>query len=186
LRTRLTRWGFNCFPAYRATGARITYIAGDWAEVRIRLPLNWRTRNYVGTLFGGSIYGSIDPIYMIMLIKLLGSGYDVWDKSATIRFLRPGRSTLYAAFRVDAATLAEIRNTVAREGRMQHRFTIELTDAAGEIHATCEKVLSVRARASAAARAASTHCDVAEPEQGGDPPAPHPDESGGAPPRALR
>ncbi|TKJ27722.1 MAG: DUF4442 domain-containing protein, partial [Chloroflexi bacterium B3_Chlor] len=36
LKTRLMRWGFNLYPAYRGTGARITYIAGDWREVRIR------------------------------------------------------------------------------------------------------------------------------------------------------
>src|SRR2546427_10291649 len=51
--TRLTRWRFNFFPAYRGTGARITYIRHDWSEVHIRLPLSWRTRNYVGTIFGG-------------------------------------------------------------------------------------------------------------------------------------
>ena len=44
------RWGFNLFPAFRGTGGRITYIAGDFREARVRLPLNWRTRNYVGTM----------------------------------------------------------------------------------------------------------------------------------------
>lgn len=51
------RWYFNFFPAYRGTGARVTYISGTWNEIRIKLPLNWRTRNYVGTICGGSIYG---------------------------------------------------------------------------------------------------------------------------------
>ena len=92
--TKLTRWGFNFFPAYRGTGARITYIASDWREVRIKVPLNWRTRNIVGTIFGGSMYGAIDPIYMVMLIKILGPEYIVWDKAAAIRFKRPGKSTL--------------------------------------------------------------------------------------------
>jgi hypothetical protein len=36
--TRLRRYAFNFFPAYRGTGARFTYIAGDWREVRIKLP----------------------------------------------------------------------------------------------------------------------------------------------------
>ena len=103
-RTRLSRWGFNWFPAYRGTGARIAYVASDWREVRVRLPLNWRTRNYVGTIFGGSLYGAVDPIYMIQLIKALGPGYEVWDKAASIRFLRPGRSTLQATFRVEDAS----------------------------------------------------------------------------------
>jgi acyl-coenzyme A thioesterase PaaI-like protein len=95
LRSRFTRWGFNWFPAFRGTGARITYIARDWREVRLRIPLSRRTRNYVGTIYGGSMYGAVDPIYMVMLIRLLGPEYIVWDKSASIRFKKPGRSTLY-------------------------------------------------------------------------------------------
>jgi hypothetical protein len=36
LKTRLMRWRFNFFPAYRGTGARITYIADNWQEVHIK------------------------------------------------------------------------------------------------------------------------------------------------------
>jgi hypothetical protein len=92
------RWGFNLFPAFRGTGARVTYISGDFRELHVKLPLSWRTRNYVGTIFGGSLYGAVDPHYMIMLIKLLGPGCVVWDKAATIRFRKPGRTTLFARF----------------------------------------------------------------------------------------
>ncbi len=147
--TRLARWGFNWFPAYRATGARITYIAADWREVRIRLPLTRRTRNYVGTMFGGSIYGAVDPVYMIMLIKTLGPGYTVWDKAATIHFLHPGRETLYATFRLSPEELAALRAEVDETGRAQREFTVELRSATGEVHATCEKVLSIHRRRAA-------------------------------------
>ncbi|HEY7862904.1 MAG TPA: DUF4442 domain-containing protein, partial [Thermoanaerobaculia bacterium] len=61
LRSRWMPFLFNFFPAYRGTGARMTYVSEDWREVRIRLPLSWRTRNYVGTIFGGSLYGAVDP-----------------------------------------------------------------------------------------------------------------------------
>lgn len=145
-RTRVTRWGFNWFPAYRGTGGRIEYIAADWREVRLRVPLSWRTRNYVGTIFGGSMYGAVDPIYMIMLIKLLGPGYVVWDKSASIRFRRPGRGTLRASFRIDEAELEEIRSTVLRDGKSERRYRIDLTGDDGEVIASCEKVLSIKAR----------------------------------------
>jgi acyl-coenzyme A thioesterase PaaI-like protein len=151
-RTRVRRWAFNRFPAYRSTGGRIEYIAADWREIRIRLPLNWRTRNYVGTIFGGSMYGALDPIYMIMLIKLLGAGYEVWDKAATIRFRRPGRSTLRATFRVSGEELEAIRADVARDGKTERRYTVELTDQGGEVHAACEKLLSIRARQAGAGR----------------------------------
>jgi len=39
--------------------------------------------------FGGSIYGALDPIYMVQLINILGGKYVVWDKAATIKFIRP-------------------------------------------------------------------------------------------------
>jgi hypothetical protein len=109
-RSRAYRWGFNLFPAYRRTGGRITYIADDWREIRVKLPLTWRTRNYVGTLFGGSMYGAVDPVYMIMLIRRLGPDYIIWDKAAAIRFKKPGRTTLYAHFMLDDAELAAIRS----------------------------------------------------------------------------
>src|SRR5215471_15876677 len=96
--SRRLRWLFNLLPAYRGTGGRVTYIAADFREVRVKLPLSWRTRNYVGTIYGGSLYGAVDPIYMIMLIKVLGPRYTVWDKAAIIRFKRPGRETLFARF----------------------------------------------------------------------------------------
>lgn len=140
----MSRWGFNWFPAYRGSGGRIEYIASDWTEVRIRLPLSWRTRNYVGTIFGGSIYSAVDPIYMIMLIKTLGPRYVVWDKAATIRFRRPGRTTLRAAFRLDRAELDEIRAQVEATGRSERRYLVELVDADGEVCATCDKVLSIK------------------------------------------
>ncbi len=146
-RTRLRRWAFNWFPAYRGTGGRIEHIAADWSEVRVRLPLNWRTRNYVGTIYGGSMYGAVDPIYMIMLIHRLGPAYVVWDKAASIRFKRPGRSTLRAVFRISEEELDEVRAEVARDGRAERTYTVALKDGAGEVHAVCNKVLSIRSRA---------------------------------------
>jgi len=149
-RSRLLRWGFNLFPAYRGTGARLTYVAADWSEVRVRLPLSWRTRNYVGTIFGGSMYGAIDPIYMIMFIKMLGPGYVVWDKAASIRFRRPGRETLFATFRVTSADLDAIRAGLGARDKVEPELTVELVNAEGVVHASFQKILSVRRREASA------------------------------------
>ena len=138
------RWGFNVFPAYRGTGARVTYISADWREVRVALPLSWRTRNYVGTIFGGSLYGPVDPMYMIMLIRILGPGYTVWDKAATIRFLRPGRSTLSARFLLEGAEIDEIRRRLESEPSVDRVYSVELKDAAGVTHAAVEKTVYIR------------------------------------------
>ncbi len=142
--TRIVRWGFNFFPAYRGTGARITYIAQDYREVQIKLPLNWRTRNYVGTTFGGSIYGAVDPIYMIMLIKVLGRDYVVWDKAATISFRKPGKSMLYATFRLSDQEIELITAAAMRHPSIERVYRIELVDAENTVHAVVEKTLYIR------------------------------------------
>lgn len=144
VRSRLKRWGFNCIPAFRGTGAWLTYLADDFREVRLRLPLSWRTRNYVGTIFGGSMYAAVDPIYMIMLIHLLGSEYEVWDKAATIRFVKPARETLYARFEVCERETRAIRDTLERDATTDRTFEVELRSESGEIHALVEKVVHVR------------------------------------------
>jgi acyl-coenzyme A thioesterase PaaI-like protein len=134
------------FPAYRGTGGRIEYVAGDWKEVRVRVPLNRRTRNLVGTIFGGSLYAAVDPQYFLMLARLLGPEYVVWDKAASIRFRKPGRSTLWATFRIDDAELAEIRREVAAQGRVDRHFRVDLVDADGVVHAEVDKVVYVAAK----------------------------------------
>src|SRR5437868_10886710 len=142
--TRRMRWMFNFFPAYRGTGARITYISDDLREVRVKLPLSWRTRNYVGTIFGGSMYGAVDPMYMIMLIQLLGRDYVVWDKAATIRFRKPGKTTLYATFKIDGAELEAIRAAAAGGEPIDRRYGGDLVDRDGVVHAEIEKVIYIR------------------------------------------
>lgn len=149
LRANTWRWGFNLFPAFRGTGARVDYIAPDLREVLVRIPLGWRTRNYVGTTFGGSMYAAVDPFYAIMLMQNLGPGYIVWDKAAAIRYRKPGRTTLYARFTLDEAELRGVREELAaggrgRRGSVDRVYSVDLTDASGEVHATVEKTLYIR------------------------------------------
>jgi hypothetical protein len=143
-KTKAFRWGFNFFPAYRGTGARVTYIAGDWREVRIKVPLSWRTRNYVGTIYGGSMYGAVDPIYMVMLINILGPEYVVWDKAASIRFKKPGISTLSAKFVITDEEIHVIKAALAHAHSVERIYLVELVDAEGVIHASIEKTLYIR------------------------------------------
>src|SRR5271169_3700212 len=143
-KTKLTRWGFNFFPAYRGTGARITYIAGDWREVHVQVPLSWRTRNYVGTIYGGSIYGAVDPIYMVMLIKILGPEYIVWDKAASIRFKKPGTSTLFARFVISDEELNAIRAALTIMPSVERVYHVELVDGEGVVHAAIDKTMYIK------------------------------------------
>lgn len=141
--TKLDRIKFNLFPAYRGSGARVLFISEDYREIRIKIPLNWRTRNYVGTIYGGSMYAGIDPIYMLMLIKNLGKNYVVWDKAATIRFKRPGRETLFADFVITDDELSEIKKLLENRKSVDRIYNVELKDKNGKVHCFIEKTLYI-------------------------------------------
>ncbi len=146
IRTNIMRWAFNLFPAYLGTGARVVYLAPDWQQVTVKLPLSWRTRNPFGTLFGGSMYAAVDPVYVVMLTRLLGRSYIVWDKAASIRFKWPGRSALYAKFSLPDAEIALIKRELAVHTAINRVYNVTLTDKNGVIHATIEKTLYIATR----------------------------------------
>lgn len=141
--SKIDRIKFNLFPAYRGTGARVAFISDDYREIKVRIPLSWRTKNYVGTIYGGSLYAGIDPIYMLMLIKNLGKNYIVWDKAATIRFKRPGKETLFADFKLTEDELNEIKEFLKTKKSVDRIYNVELKDKNGKIHCLIEKTLYI-------------------------------------------
>jgi acyl-coenzyme A thioesterase PaaI-like protein len=145
----LPRRLLNLWPCYYGTGVRLKYVAKDFREMRLEVPLNWRTRNYVGTIFGGSMYGAVDPVCMLMLIKNLGPSYIVWDKAATIRFKKPGRSTLKASFKLDQKEINLIQDELRKADSIERIYAIDLTDDKGTTCATVEKTLHIRRKATA-------------------------------------
>ncbi|MBX0322073.1 DUF4442 domain-containing protein [Halomicroarcula sp. F13] len=142
-RTRLERVVFNLYPAYLGTGGRVTHIEADWSEVRVRLPLSWRTRNVVGTIFGGSLYSAVDPFYMMMLMRRLDDSYVVWDKAASIRFHKPAEETLYATFELPDAEVSAVEDELADRDSVDREYEVELVDDEGVVHAVVEKTVHV-------------------------------------------
>ncbi|MHB8633653.1 MAG: DUF4442 domain-containing protein [Thermoplasmatota archaeon] len=134
----------NLYPCFRGTGGRVTFIASDWSEVKIRLRLNWRTRNYVGTLFGGSLYACVDPHFMFMLIHRLGPDYVVWDKGAQIRFRRPGRGPVTASCRIPDAEVDEVRRLLGQQPKVDRTYLVDLVASDGSVVASVEKLVHVR------------------------------------------
>lgn len=116
---KLLKWGFNLSPMYRRSTSRIQYVAIDLLKIKIRLPINYRNRNYMGTIFGGSMFSAVDPVPMVQLINLLGNEYVIWDKSATVRFKRPANVDLFAEFEYTKEELADIIEQVKNKNEIE-------------------------------------------------------------------
>lgn len=142
---------YNLYGPYRGAGIKVTHISHDWRELRVRMKLNLLNRNYVGTQFGGSLYSMVDPHFMLMLMNILGPGYIVWDKSASIEFVKPGKGPVHAEFQVTDEQIDAIIQATASGERHLPRFAVEIKDEKGTLIATVEKVLYVRRKKAVAA-----------------------------------
>ena len=134
----------NFWPPFWGAGVHIDHISKDFMEVDVSLKLRFWNRNYVGTAYGGSLYSMSDPFYMLMLINLLGKGYIVWDKAATIRFKRPGTTKVYAQFRLTPEQLREFKEELKGKNKIEPVLTVYIKDEEGHVIAEVDKTLYIK------------------------------------------
>lgn len=144
---RLMKFLLNIYPPYLGAGVRVTHVAADWHRLDVEMRLRFYNRNYVGTHFGGSLYSMVDPHVMLLLIQLLGRDYIVWDREATVEFIRPGRGTVRSSIEIDDAMLDDIRRHTASGERYLPEFRITIRDDEEEVVARVTKQLYVRRKA---------------------------------------
>ncbi|MDG1333085.1 MAG: DUF4442 domain-containing protein [Crocinitomicaceae bacterium] len=143
---RAFKFFFNISPMYRRTGGRIVSASDNLDDIKIKLKLNYKTRNYVGTMYGGHMYSCLDGIYMVQLINLLGKDYVVWDKAATIKFKRPGTSTLFADFKITEKLIEQIKLDVEGQNEIDLTLDVDLLDGDGNVSAEVEKIIYISSK----------------------------------------
>ena len=134
----------NLWPPFLFSGIHVNRISPDYREAEVQLKMHWYNRNYVGVHFGGSLFAMSDALYMLMLINVLGKGYYVWDQRASIDYLKPGRGTVTAHFRLDDTVLAKIYANTAAGEKYLPVFPVDITDAKDEVIARVMKTLYIR------------------------------------------
>ncbi len=143
LRSRLLRFVFNHFPAYRRTTGRVSFISSDWMEVHVRIVRSYKNRNYNGSVFGGSIYGSVDPIYMLQMIQIFGKDYVVWDKEAVVKFKRPIKKKAIAKFKFTDEIIKEIHDVLKKDGEYSFNLPVTFVDDTNFVYAEIDKMLYI-------------------------------------------
>lgn len=126
-----------------ATGGKALYIQHDWKRSTAQLKLNLWTRNYVGTIFGGSQFAAADPFYMLMLYHIMGKNFVVWDKAGSIEFKKPGKKKCIAEFEFTDAEVTEIKQQTLLNGKYEFKKYVEWIDIDGQVISRIEKVLYV-------------------------------------------
>ncbi len=135
---------WNFWPPFFGAGIKVQYADAKWRRLVVELKLRPWTSNYVGTQFGGSMFAMTDAFYMVMLLRNLGKNYVVWDRAATIRFLKPGKTHLTAEFTLEESDISQIKSTLEVQPKMDWHRLVQIKDQAGQIVAEVEKTLYIR------------------------------------------
>jgi acyl-coenzyme A thioesterase PaaI-like protein len=151
---RSLRFLMNLWPPYLGAGIRVRKIAADYREVQVELRPGLFNRGYFGTHFGGSLYAMADPFFSLMVLKNLPANYLVWDKSASIEYVAPGRGRVRARFVLTQHDLDTILRMTAEGDKHLHLFRVDVEDSEGLVVARIEKIVYVRKKKSAAGSAA--------------------------------
>ena len=144
LHSRRYKWINFVFVPFLGAGIRVLHSQSDDYTIKVQMKLTRLNFNAVGTHFGGSLYAMCDPFFMLILLEHMGRDYIVWDKAASIQFLKPGRGTVTATFHIPPEQIAELRAQADREGKIEPLFNVDVIDEQGEIVAKVEKRLYVR------------------------------------------
>ncbi|MFT3980568.1 MAG: DUF4442 domain-containing protein [Ferruginibacter sp.] len=129
----LLKTGLNLSPMYRRSTAKVLYVSEDMMHIKIRLSISYKNRNYMNTIFGGSMFAAVDPIPMMQYVNLLGKDYVVWDKSAEIFFRRPAKEDLYASFDCTPEEIAGIKDRIEKEQSIDIVKKTQLTGKDGSV-----------------------------------------------------
>ena len=82
-----------------------------------------------------------------MLLRNLGSSYLCLDRLSTIKFLKPGKGTLYAQFELARDEIEAVKTLVADHGRTDRQYLVELRDASGVVCGEVTCTVHVRLKA---------------------------------------
>jgi len=115
----ITKFILNRYAPYRGAGIQVEKI--DFPNYHIRV-----------------------TFYMLLLMHHLGSKYIVWDKAAKIQFLSPGRGTVYADIRIDAAEIKQIKTLAEDYSPVNRIYQLSIYDEAGVRIAEVEKTVYIR------------------------------------------
>jgi acyl-coenzyme A thioesterase PaaI-like protein len=132
----------NFYPPFLGAGIHARNVDKNTILVEMKLtPLN---RNVFGTHFGGSLYAMCDPWFVLIMMRVLGPEYVVWDKTASIQFIKPGRGTVTATFHIPQERIDGIRLEANDGQKIEPTFVVDVLDDKGEAVAHVEKLLYVR------------------------------------------
>ena len=134
----------NFYPPFVFAGIRLKEKNKERTRLVVQMKLNFMNRNIYGTHFGGSLYSMCDPFYVFIVASHLKKDYIIWDKSASIEFVKPGKGKVQAVFEISKEKLQEMKEKADAGTQKNFFFETVITNQNNEVVAKVRKEIYVR------------------------------------------
>lgn len=134
----------SVYPPLLGSGIRIRSIAPDWTHGELSMHVAPWTANSNGTAFGGSLFSATDVLYGSLLAGQLGGQFQVWTKTATIDFHKPGRGRLHCTVEVPRREAEWIREQLVDSHSTSVVHTARILDRSDEIVVEATHTMCIR------------------------------------------
>lgn len=141
------KWVMRLYPPLLFQRIWVQRFEGEFKSCTVKINKSFLNKNYNGSIFGGTIYAATDPFYALLFDQLMqrkGFKVRVWLKSASIQYLKPGRSNLYFTISLTDEMIDEAEIALRTVGRFVKAYPMELTNKNGEICATVMNEVYIR------------------------------------------
>ncbi|OWK70331.1 PaaI family thioesterase [Pedobacter sp. AJM] len=141
------KWVMRLYPPLFFQRIWVQKFGDDFRSCTVKINKSFLNKNYNGSIFGGTIYAATDPFYALLFDQLMqrkGFKVRVWLKSASIHYLKPGRSQLYFTIEITDDMLAEAEQALRTAGKFIKAYPMEITNKKGELCATVMNEVYIR------------------------------------------
>lgn len=157
---KAARIAFNLFPAHFMTGGKALHFSPETSQVLVMLPVSWRTKGWLGNLFGGKMFSATDALPLTLAYNLIEpkkkKKYIAFDKEGSIQFLKPiYKGALFADIRLTPDQQSQFLRDLEQDGLANLSVTFYLESLDGVKHAKITKVIHVECRKRFAERRSS-------------------------------
>jgi len=142
------KWILRTYPPFFFQRIWVQKIHEGFKGIDVKIYKSFLNINSNKTVFGGTIFSSLDPIHSILLdqaFKAKGMKNTVaWLKSAKIDYLKPGRTNLQFSVRLRDEEIEEAYTVIQENGKIVKTFTTEIFDKDGTKCAVCQNEIYIR------------------------------------------
>lgn len=140
-------WAMRFYPPLFFQRIWVRKFDKDFLGVEVKIFKSLTNINYNRSIFGGAIFSATDPFYAVLFDQVLqrrGYKVRVWLKSASISYLKPGRTDLYFKISLSEADIAEAEQSLITVGKFIKSYPIEITNSSGEVCASALNEVYIR------------------------------------------